>query len=391
MRILHAVENYFPAKGGMEEVVRQLSERLAAAGHDVTVATRKHPERDLTEKNGVKVIEFDVHGNYATGMRGEVEKYQKFLLEEKFDLVTFFAAQQFTTDAAFDILPQIKAKKVSVPTGYSNFYNPTYTAYYEKMRAWIKEYDMNVYLSNHYRDIDFARENKVEKTEIIPNGADEREFSSLESAIDIRKKFGLAPDCFLVLHVGNYTGKKGHREAIEIFLRSKIKTGALLMIGHNTSYFKKRSVFKYYKTGLLWLSKKFSSKKVILTEADRETTVAAYKQADVFLFPSNIECSPIVLFEAAAAAIPFLVSDVGNSAEIAQWTGGGMILPTHKTTEGQSEVQIKGSVEMMNKLYSDKGLREKLSAVGRKNWQEKFTWQKIALQYEELYKNLIKG
>jgi len=388
MRILHAVENYFPAKGGMEEVVRQLSERLAAAGHEVTVATRKHPGRDLKEKNGVKVVEFDVHGNYATGMRGEVDKYQRFLLEEKFDLVTFFAAQQFTTDAALDILGQIKAKKVSVPTGYSNFYNPAYQDYYQKMREWIKSYDMNVYLSNQYRDIDFARKNKVEKIKIIPNGADEREFAEKTEYIDIRKKFSLASDCFLVLHVGNYTGKKGHREAIEIFLRSKIKNGTLLMIGHNNAYFKKRSVFKYYKTGLLWLSKKFSSKKIILTEADRQTTVAAYKQTDVFLFPSNIECSPIVLFEAAAAGTPFLASDVGNSAEIAEWTGGGMILPTHKTSEGQSEVQIKGSVEMMNKIYSDKGLREKLGSEGHKNWQQKFTWQKIASQYEELYKNL---
>ena len=390
MRILHTVENYFPATGGMQEVVRQLSERLVAMGHDVTVVTKKHSERNFTELNGVKIVEFDAGGNGVVGLTGEIEKYQNYLLQSDFDIITFFAAQQFTTDAALEILLKLKAKKVSVPTGYSSFYNPAFKDYYEKMRTHIKQYDMNVYLSNDYRDINFARENGVKNLTLIPNGADEREFLNSESQIDIRKQFHLPLDCFLVLHVGNYTGEKGHKEAIEIFLRSKIKNGALLMIGNNTDYFKKRSIFKYYKTGLLWLSKLLSSKKVILTSADRALTVTAYKQADLFLFPSNIECSPIVLFEAMAAKTPFLVTDVGNSAEIADWSVGGMVLPTFIDKNGFSHAKINESAEVLNKLYADKSFRKKLAEAGYKNWQEKFTWQKITKQYEDLYKTLLK-
>jgi len=389
MKILHCVENYFPSPGGMQEVVKQLSERLVSMGHEVTVATRTHPQRDFPELNGVKIIGFNVTGNWTGGMTGEVEEYRKFLKESKYDIVTFFAAQQFTTDAALDILPQIKAKKVSVPTGYSHLYNPAFKEYYEKMRSWIKEYDMNVYLSDNYRDINFARYNQVKNVTLIPNGADEREFDKSYNHIDIRGKFGSSKETFLVLHVGNYTGHKGHREAIEIFLRSQIKNGALLMIGENTAYFKKRSVFKYYKTGLLWLSKLFSSKKIILTEANRETTVAAYKQADLFLFPSNIECSPIVLFEALAAGIPFLATDVGNAAEIVKWSGGGKILPAHIDENGYSHADLAGSINELNKLYLDADARRKLGEAGHKNWQEKFTWKKITGEYEKLYKNLL--
>ncbi|HWY37015.1 MAG TPA: glycosyltransferase family 4 protein, partial [Bacteroidia bacterium] len=320
MKILHTVENYSPDGGGMQEVVRQLSERLAAMGHDVTVATKKNPAGKFTALNGVKIVAFEGSGNKATGLSGETEKYQDYLMESNFDIITFFAAQQFMYDAALDILPKIKAKKVSVPTGYSNFYVPAFKSYYEQMRSWIKHFDMNVYLSDDYRDINFAREAGVTKTILIPNAADEREFSTQRSEIDIRKQFNLPADCFLVLHVGNYTGKKGHKEAIEIFLHSNLKNAALLLIGNNTDYFKKRSIFKYYRTGLLWLSRMFSSKKITLTAANRETTVAAYKQANLFLFPSNIECSPIVLFEAMAAKTPFLVTNVGNSSEIAEWS-----------------------------------------------------------------------
>ncbi|MGZ3861912.1 MAG: glycosyltransferase family 4 protein [Bacteroidia bacterium] len=390
MKIVHAVENYFPSAGGMQEVVRQLSERLVTMGHDVTVVTKKHPERDFKELNGVKIVGFDGSGNLVTGLKGEIEKYRNYLLNSDCDVITFFAAQQFTYDAALDILPKIKAKKVSVPTGYSAFYNPDFKNYYTQMRSWIREFDMNVYLSDNYRDINFARENGVKNLIIIPNGADEKEFSVSHDQIDIRKKFNLPADCFLILHVGNYTGEKGHKEAIEIFLQSELKNAALLMIGNNTNYFKKRSIFKYYKTGLLWLSKMFSSKKVVLTPADRETTLAAYKQADLFLFPSNIECSPIVLFEAMAAKTPFLVTDVGNSAEIANWSHGGMVLPTTVDENRFSHAKIKGSAEMLNKIYTDKSLRTKMAEEGYKNWLEKFTWQKIAQRYEELYKNLLK-
>ena len=53
--------------------------------------------------------------------------------------------------------------------------------------------------------------------------------------------------------------------------------------------------------------------------------VEAFFAADLFLFPSLIECSPLVLFEAAAAGTPFIATDVGNSREIAEWTGAGLI------------------------------------------------------------------
>lgn len=54
MKIFHCVESYYPAVGGMQEVVKQLSERLACLGHDVTVVTRFHPDRNFSEKMVLK-------------------------------------------------------------------------------------------------------------------------------------------------------------------------------------------------------------------------------------------------------------------------------------------------------------------------------------------------
>jgi glycosyltransferase involved in cell wall biosynthesis len=54
----------------------------------------------------------------------------------------------------------------------------------------------------------------------------------------------------------------------------------------------------------------------MITSLSRIETLAAYHQADLFLFPSNIECSPLVLFESIASKTPFLTTDVGNAKEI---------------------------------------------------------------------------
>ena len=56
MKILHTVEFYHPSIGGMQEVVKQLSERLVLLGHDVTVATTKMSERKESCINGVKIF-----------------------------------------------------------------------------------------------------------------------------------------------------------------------------------------------------------------------------------------------------------------------------------------------------------------------------------------------
>jgi len=389
MKIFHCVESYYPAVGGMQEVVKQLSERLVKLGHDVTVLTRFNENRKSEELNGVKIISFNIIGNPKKIESSDDQKYVDFLLNINADVITFFAAQQWATNLALPILNKINAKKVSVPTGYSGLYWEEFKDYFKDMKTWIHNYDMNVYLSNDYRDINFARENNVTKITIIPNGAAADEFLP-DSKINIRKELNIPKDDFLLLLVGSYTGWKGHKEAVEIFLKSKIKRGTLLMIGNNYEYFK-RQYFKQPKLAwLTFINKLSGNKKIIFNYLSREQTVAAYKQADLFLFPSNIECSPIVLFECAASKLPFLASEVGNSKEIAEWTKGGLILPTVIDENGFSHVKINNSVEMLNDFYLNSTKREKMATDAFLIWQQKYSWEIIAKEYEKLYLNLIK-
>ena len=392
MKILHTVESYLPAINGMVKVVQELSERLAQKGHQLTVATSYHPQRTQSIINKVKINQFKIKGKAVTGYQAEkkeLQRYQDFLLQSDFDIITNFAAQQWATDLALPILSRIKAKKVFVPTGFSGLYLPVYKTYFKKMPCWMKKYDMNVFLSNNYRDINFARENGVKKRVLIPNGASAEEFLSAQR-IDMRKQLGIPPGHFLIMLVGAHTGAKGHRETIDIFRKATITNATLLIVANPSWNRCARHCFLTKYIFNVLPKRRVDKKQLIITSLSRQETINAYKIADLFLFPSNIECYPLVLFEAMASKTPFLVTDVGNSKEIIDWSKSGKLLPTMIGLQGFSHAQINQSAKVLENIYNNKYQREIMAESGYKAWQKQFTWEKITKRYEKLYQSLLK-
>jgi len=415
LKILHTVQSYPPAAGGMAEVVRQLSERLAGLGHSVTVATEQHPDRSEASLNGVRVIPFEVSGNAVNGLAGNVAGYERFLLDSSFDVVVNFAAQQWATDIALPLLPRIAGRKVLVPTGFSGLYSRRYRDYFRQLPDYMRQYDMNVFLSDSYRDRQFARKHGINKTILIPNGAAADEF--LAPYPDIRAGLGIPADHFLVLHVGSHTGLKGHEEAMDIFSGAAVENATLLIVGNEPQ--NGCGALCRTKAEQMNRSPQFgaAAKRIMVTSLSRAETVAAYQTADLFLFPSNIECSPIVLFESMASQTPFLVTDVGNSAEIIGWSdGAGLLLPSAppaflprygslssriieklRIMLGRADdfsavrADIRASVAVLTALQQDADRRATMAQAGFNAWHERFTWEKIASAYEMLYRQLVEG
>jgi len=397
VKILHATESYYPFISGASEVVRILSERLVEAGHEVTVATRKLPERKLKSHNGVRIVEFDVRpaspksASIATGLKGETKQYQDFLVKSDFDIVMSYAAQQWTTDLMFDILPKIRAKKVLVPCGYSALNDPDFADYFERLPKYLEQFDACVYLSEHYRDIDFARHHGLTNSRVIPNGADEREFGqplgkARESAL--RKKYGLRG--LVLITIGNITGEKGHQELLWVFKRLPVPLATLVAVSQPMAgagwYDEFAAQAKRINT-----SRKFSGKRVVMVDGRRRPEVVdLLKSADIFVFFSNIEASPLVLFEANAAGLPFVSSSAGNSAEIAKWTGAGLIVPSHPIANSRVKVDLKQALWQVTRLALNPLLRRRLGKQGRAAWAAKFTWEKLSQRYLKLYEELLR-
>src|SRR5258708_35215535 len=141
MRLLFCCEFYHPSRGGVQEVMRQIAERMALAGHDVTVATSYLRNRQSAAHNGVAIREFKVTGNAVVGMSGEIDRYRNFVREFDGDAILIKAAQQWTFDALWPVLDQISARKIFIPCGFSGLYEPAYERYFLLLPEVLAKFD----------------------------------------------------------------------------------------------------------------------------------------------------------------------------------------------------------------------------------------------------------
>jgi glycosyltransferase involved in cell wall biosynthesis len=441
MRLLFCCENYWPSRGGVQEVMRQIAERMAAAGYDVGVATRIHPDRKADAHNGVRIHQFDVSGNLVTGIRGEVDRYRKFLTDFDGDAILIKAAQQWSFDALWPVLDQIKARKVFVPCGFSSLYEPSFKDYFRQLPDVLRKFDHLIFYAERYRDIDFARANSITRLSIIPNGASEVEFGGeARQEGRLRKEFGIPAADLVFLTVGSPISAKGHATVEEAFAQVDLgsRSATLILNGNwppkrfSAAYFRhmlqrlanlnsQRAVELFRELGVGGiLSRIFPKppaertrlakmpdnaetltpvtlaadtgisasrppqKTVLRVDLSREKVVDAFFEADLFVFASKVEYSPLVLFEAAAAGTPFLTVPVGNASEIVRWTGGGWICPADKDERGYTKVSSAVLAREIEKGIRSPEYLRKLGEAGHRAWQERFTWAKIAESYERI-------
>jgi glycosyltransferase involved in cell wall biosynthesis len=99
---------------------------------------------------------------------------------------------------------------------------------------------------------------------------------------------------------------------------------------------------------------------------DQTDLPAVYSQADLYLYPSNLEAFPIPITEAMACGTPIITSNVNGLKEIA---GDAAIF----VEPDQPEVTMRA----MQRILSDADLRATLSAKGLARTQQ-FSWEKCA-------------
>jgi glycosyltransferase involved in cell wall biosynthesis len=439
--------------GGVQEVMKQIAERLVGMGHEVTVATTALADRNFSVLNGVKIAEFAVSGNLVRGMHGEIERYRKFVRDFPCDAVLIKAAQQWTFDALWPVLSNIRARKVFIPCGFSGLYDIRYRAYFKYLTNILRQFNALIFYSDNYRDINFAREYQIPNCIILSNGASEIEF---EVPVDktFRSRHNIPEDSFFILTVGSLTGAKGHLElaqAIELIPENGCDI-TLLLNGNdpfpkapavaNTSHAKIdnplsigftalrkeiRALLCKISAGSCFVANNFSHplriarklyrslspnrassqsmpqtppmrvqsvvekinatfthKRAMVLDLPRQELIQAYFAADLFVFASHVEYSPLVLFESAAAGTPFLSSRAGNAEEIVSWLRGGFIFEDEADSQGFKIIDPQLLADEISILINQ---RELLVANGkrlRESWRQGYTWNQIAKRYEDV-------
>jgi glycosyltransferase involved in cell wall biosynthesis len=374
--ILVCCELFEPSVGGVQKVVKELSENFIKLGNNVTIATsrfnKKLPKIEIPKKN-LKILRFNIKGNSVRGIVGEVEKYQEFILETKFDYIFIYAAQQWTFDTIIPIINRLKNRNIYfAPCGFSGLFNPRYLNYYRDIKLYLKKFNTNILHNSNYRDALFFKKKKINNKVLIPNAAGD-EFFKVPS-LDILKKLNIKKKEFNFLNVSNYKFAKGQDISIILFflLFTKKKINFIFIGDHKSS----KIYFLYLKflrkvTEFFWKNKKI----YFFEKLNRNEIVSAFFKCDLFLFTSRIECSPLVLYESSAAGLPFFSLDVGNAKEISKWMHSGKVYKN-----------IFLLLRDLKWYLNNKLLLNKLKRNGRLNFKLKYNWQSISKEYLRIFK-----
>ena len=448
MKFLFCCEFYYPSVGGVQEVMKQIAERLVARGHEVTIATTALPNRDFTVLNGVQIAQFAVTGNLVRGMHGEISHYRQFVRTFECDAILIKAAQQWTFDALWSDLDEITTRKVFIPCGFSGLYESRYQAYFKYLPAVLRQFDALIFYADDYRDINYAREHQIPNCIVLSNGASEKEF---ETPIDptFRARHKIPENSFLILTVGSLTGAKGHLELAQaIALMPENGHDITLLLNGNDPFPKAvgseatqatqateqttappslqesvQSKWLDLKKGLRFLlanlfhplrvarkvkrwreevmlsqltpyakveacvtqiNTQSAHKRALLLDLPRADLIQAYLAADLFVFASYVEYSPLVLFEAAAAGTPFITSNAGNAKEIMHWLGGGFMMNDAANPEGFRLIDPQVLADEIAALMNQKSLLEKTGKQLKASWQKDYTWDVISQRYERV-------
>ena len=300
MRILQVLPRYLPVLGGVEEHVRNISERLARQ-HEVTVFTtdpsgRLPQEEDI---NGVLVRRFSGFSpqnayHISIAMLRELKR-------SEFDIVhghnyhafpAFFA--RYASKKIFIVTPHYHGH------GSSMLRDCLIKLYKPWGRKLFQEADKVIAVSNYEKALlmrDFTINSDIA---VIPNGIDLAEFKGID-------RFKKADDAHrTILYVGRLEEYKGIQYVVQALplLEDDIH---LEIVGHGP--------YKYHVEGMI-KELGLESRVKFYKDLPREDLLARYAGADLFVLLSRFEAFGITVGEALASKTPCIVA---NTSALSEW------------------------------------------------------------------------
>jgi glycosyltransferase involved in cell wall biosynthesis len=117
---------------------------------------------------------------------------------------------------------------------------------------------------------------------------------------------------------------------------------------------------------------------VVLAGAQRaEEWLPAF---DIFALSSDSEGLPIALLEAMACGVPAIVTAVGAMPEVVDHGNAGLVVPPGDRT---------ALAEAIVALGGDAGRRAALAEAGLRHVQERHSAERMARDYEALYRKVL--
>ncbi len=355
----------------MSEVTTNLAQQFLKNGHEVTVATGVHINRNrITTLNGVNIISFDITGNFLFGIKGnDIKNYIELVLSNQFDFINIHCAQIWVFDVLIDYLHRVKTRVIFTSHGLSLINHNMFMSYKSMLEKGLHSVWKIVCLSAMLADYNYYLEKFGKKLSVIPNGVDADHLISLSKNVSTEIKVKKQN---YIINVSNHNTAKNHSLFFKI--SSILRNQTFVNIG-NPAFVERFEVLKFFhiKTGCYYacsFKALFHNNVILFKNLSRKDILSLLSNSTLFLFTSKIEQFPIAILEAMAFGIPWISTEVGNLKGLE----GGL---TYK--DG------KDAVQKIEYLLKDDKKYEELSLQGIKAIEEKYNWISITKQYEQLF------
>lgn len=199
------------------------------------------------------------------------------------------------------------------------------------------------------------------KTSFVPNGVDTDKFKPVSTRRrgELRKKFGVNGDRFLILHVGHIT----HRRNVQFLTKIQGNGKQVLMV--SSKYFKADN-------GLL---QSLKSSGCIVLEGHIPNLEQIYAMSDCYLFPpkpGNTVLTPLSVLEAMACNLPVVSTRFEGLVETFE-EGDGLFF-------ADSDADMIRMVEGLESNINNPQTRKKVMP---------YSWSQVAKQVGQLYQHLL--
>lgn len=297
MKIAQICPRYSPDIGGVETHVKEISERLVKAEHDVEVITTD-PTGKLRKQeiiNGVRVIRFR---SFAPGNAYYfAPQIYTYLKKHDYDIIHAHSYHAFP--AFFASLSRHSGKFVFTPHyhrhGHTAFRDLLHKPYRLLGKIIFSRADSVICVSEYEKKLVESDFEVAAKTVKIPNGINLKEFEDLRQPEKSLNRNAEREK--ILLYVGRLEEYKGVQYIIQSL--PELQSFRLRIIGKGPYEAELRNMAKSLgvKARVEWLK-----------DLSRKELLERYADADIFLMLSSHEAYGITVAEALAAGIPCIVA-----------------------------------------------------------------------------------
>ncbi|MFW5680303.1 MAG: glycosyltransferase [Pseudomonadota bacterium] len=383
MRILNVLSNLAPSYGGPVQVAREMTARLAARGHEVSIYTtnldyprgvRDVPLNRPVEENGVTIRYFPVEWTPMFVSLGLGRALARDV--PSFDIVHVHGVYRYP-----QVIAGMMARRHRVPYLVRTYGSLTPFMYHKNERKLPKRIYEHLFmyrLLNRAAAIHYTTREEAEQMAflklraprlVVSNGVEAARYHRPDLAGAFRARHGLEGR-LIVLHYGRITMKKGLDILVPAFarLRQAVPDAMLVLAGADNEGFgtKVRG----------WIAAHGLEANVLFTGLlHGDEALAALTDADIFALASYTENFGISVVEAMAAGRPVLISDQVNIWREIDAAGAGIVVPCDVDRCG----------EALLRLANDPELRRTMGAAAQRAARRQFDWDHIIGDMEAAY------